>query len=122
MNSARTGVRAALASGHIERRLDSDSLVDYLRYQTVHQPDTIVSGLHMLPPASYLRVRDNSTRIHVYWSPVVPVQEQITVEAARKAVRKALENLLQKQSPFLRETDLMNRHGCHTLTRAHYLM
>ena len=42
-------VRALLASGQVARKLDRTGLVDFLRYQTVHGPRTLIEGVEMLP-------------------------------------------------------------------------
>ena len=47
-------VRALLASGRVERTLDRTGLVDFLRYQTVHGPRTLIEGVEMLPAGHIL--------------------------------------------------------------------
>lgn len=83
-------LRAILASNLVPRKLDHASLVDYLRYQTVHQPDTIVSGIRMLAPASHLVVSGNCTEVKSYWSPVSPGSGVMDKQTARSAVYDAL--------------------------------
>ena len=63
-------IRSLLASGLVEGRLDSESLVDYLRYQTVQTPRTILQKVSMLPPGHFLKVTENDTSLHAYWSPL----------------------------------------------------
>lgn len=60
-------VRSLLASGMIERKLNPTGLVDYLRYQTVHQPNTLVQDVYMLPSGHYLEVKDNEQHLAAYW-------------------------------------------------------
>jgi asparagine synthase (glutamine-hydrolysing) len=61
-------IRSLLASGIIPRNIDAESLQDYLRYQTVHAPDTIIKGVKMLMPGHYIKMTDNNVRIKRYWS------------------------------------------------------
>ncbi|MCE3280650.1 MAG: asparagine synthase, glutamine-hydrolyzing [Bacteroidetes bacterium] len=61
-------IRSLLASGIIPRNIDAESLQDYLRYQTVHAPDTIIKGIKMLMPGHYIKIVDNDVRIKKYWS------------------------------------------------------
>ncbi len=61
-------IRSPLASELIPRQLDENSLVDYLRYQTVHAPDTIVKGVKMLMPGHYLKSNNGKITIHCYWN------------------------------------------------------
>jgi len=62
-------VRALLASSLVERTLDQASIQDFLTYQTVHAPKTIVKDVFMLPPATYLEVTDNEVVQKEYWKP-----------------------------------------------------
>ena len=45
-------IRALLASERVERQLDRASVIDFLRYQTVHGPDTLIEGWRCCPPAT----------------------------------------------------------------------
>lgn len=60
-------IRSILASGLADRKIDADSLVDYLRYQTVHAPKTIVKDVYCLMPGHYLIVSDNELKVEKYW-------------------------------------------------------
>ncbi|MEX2597915.1 MAG: asparagine synthase (glutamine-hydrolyzing), partial [Salibacteraceae bacterium] len=62
-------LRALLSSGLVQRKLNASVLADYLRYQTVHAPDTIIEGVKMLMPGTYLEVGDNELKSVVYWKP-----------------------------------------------------
>ena len=53
-------VRSLLASELVPRKLNKSGLVDYLRYQTVHAPETIVQDVRMLMPGNYLLLNENS--------------------------------------------------------------
>ena len=61
-------IRSLLASELIQRQLDENSLVDYLRYQTVHAPNTIVKGIKMLMPGHYMKSNNGKITIHSYWN------------------------------------------------------
>lgn len=61
-------IRSLLASELIPKQLDENSLVDYLRYQTVHAPNTIVKGVKMLMPGHYLKGGSGKITIHSYWN------------------------------------------------------
>jgi asparagine synthase (glutamine-hydrolysing) len=49
-------VRALLASGLVPRRLDPIALWEYLGYQSVPAPRTLIQDIHALPPGSWLTV------------------------------------------------------------------
>ena len=56
-------IRSLLVSGMVERKVDRNSLVDYLRYSTVHSPNTIIQGIKMLEPGHYLKITDVETEV-----------------------------------------------------------
>lgn len=60
-------IRSLLASELIPKKLDEDSLIDYLRYQTVHAPHTIIKGIKMLMPGHYIRAGNEKVTIRSYW-------------------------------------------------------
>jgi asparagine synthase (glutamine-hydrolysing) len=60
-------IRSLLASELISRKVDEASLADYLRYQTVHAPDTIIKGIKMLLPGHFLLAKDGDVKIKCYW-------------------------------------------------------
>ena len=70
-------VRALLSSGLVDKTLDEDSLVDYLRYQTVQTPDTILKYVKMLKPGSTLKIslKDKKPLVSTYWNPISSVPQ-----------------------------------------------
>jgi len=60
-------MRSLLANGLIPKKLDENSLVDYLRYQTVHAPGTIIKGVKMLLPGHFVEIKNNKPVIKSYW-------------------------------------------------------
>lgn len=61
-------IRSLLANGLIPKKLDDAGLVDYLRYQTVHAPNTILKGVKMLLPGHCIEMKNGQIRIKSYWS------------------------------------------------------
>jgi asparagine synthase (glutamine-hydrolysing) len=91
-------IRSLLASGVVPRRLDRDSLVDYLRYQCVHQPHTIVAGIRMLEPASHAVLSGGATAVERYWSPLYAApREPMTPKLAREQVFSALLTAVERR-------------------------
>ena len=69
-------VRALLASGLVPPKLNRDALADYLRYQTVHAPQTLIDGIEMLLPGHCIVVSDSEMHIKAWYdlpASVVPV-------------------------------------------------
>lgn len=98
-------IRAILASGLASRRIDGEGLVDYLRYQSVHQPATIVQGIRQLPPGTHLRVKDGRLSLRSYWTLAAAAKPSgISANAAHKEIfdtlQKAVERRLVADVPF----------------------
>ncbi len=60
-------IRSLLASGLVPRMVDPGGLADYLRYQTVHAPRTILRDVSMLLPGHFMRISENNFEITKYW-------------------------------------------------------
>lgn len=60
-------IRALLQSEMVERRSNINSIVDFMRYQTVHAPDTIIEGVKMLMPGHWMKITDTDYHIEPYW-------------------------------------------------------
>jgi asparagine synthase (glutamine-hydrolysing) len=95
-------IRALLKSGLVERKLDEDGLIDYLRYQTVHAPKTLISGVEMVLPGHYLRISDNEIEAVRYYdlSAAQPVEENL------KSIQKEVFNRLQKSVEIRMRADV----------------
>lgn len=61
-------LRALLASGRVTPELSAEGVADYLRYQTVHAPATMVQGVFMLMPGHWMRIKDGHLTQHRYWN------------------------------------------------------
>ena len=60
-------LKALLASGLVPKKADEKSMVDYLRYQTVHAPNTIIEGVKMLMPGEYMIINEEGIQNGSYW-------------------------------------------------------
>ena len=60
-------IRSILASGLVERRLDLTALDQYLAYQTVPAPRTLVSGVEALGPGEYAVATSGGWNVTRYW-------------------------------------------------------
>lgn len=70
-------VRAILASGVVPRKLNKAALSDYLRYQTVHAPNTIIQDIFMLMPAhtAVLDIETLNFKSTCYWDIAAKAQQ-----------------------------------------------
>ena len=86
-------IRSLLSTDRIEKKIDENSLQDYLRYQTVHAPSTIIKGVNMLMPGSYLQVKNGSFEEEKYWDLQNQAQSKSSEQTAleiKKSIRQKL--------------------------------
>jgi len=60
-------IRSLMECSFVKKKIDKDSFVDYLRYNTVHAPKTIIEGVKMLMPGHYMWVSDDEYKNEPYW-------------------------------------------------------
>jgi asparagine synthase (glutamine-hydrolysing) len=60
-------IKSILQDLHVERKVDMESLHNYLTYQYVPTPRTMFEGIKKLPPAHILIWRDGEIKIERYW-------------------------------------------------------
>jgi len=63
-----SGVRALLANQSLPRRVDPLAIAQFLCFDHVLGHRTLLSDVHLQPPASLLTFRDNRLTIQVYWT------------------------------------------------------
>lgn len=63
-------VRSILASGLVPKKVDPDSLSEFLMYQSVRAPRTLMLQVHQLEAGSFATWKDHSFQSHVYWTPL----------------------------------------------------
>lgn len=62
-----SSLRSILSTGKVQRKLSADTLVDYLRYQTVHGPETIIEGIKTLMPGYSMKISEDEQFLRKYW-------------------------------------------------------
>ncbi|MDQ3099751.1 MAG: asparagine synthase (glutamine-hydrolyzing) [Bacteroidota bacterium] len=100
-------IRSILASGLVPRKLDQVSLIDHLRYQTVHAPGTIVKDVQMLLPGHYMIVSDEDIVIEKWWDlngsadrSASGLDRPVVEREIRSRLTKAVERRLVADVPF----------------------
>lgn len=65
-----SSVKSILKSGLIDKKINENSLVDYLRFQTVHAPHTLIEGIFQLMPGQQLTINETEgVEFKTYWDP-----------------------------------------------------
>jgi asparagine synthase (glutamine-hydrolysing) len=97
-------VKALLVRPEVSRALDPVALDQFLTYEYVLAPRTILTGVQKLPAAHYLRYRDGRVSIHRYWDaarvPVRPWRDDEAAEALTAALHKAVSGQLMADVPL----------------------
>jgi len=83
-------IRAVLKSDWVNKKLSKSGLHDYLRYQTVHAPNTIIEGVTMLMPGHYLELSSQGERLVHYWK----MEDAPVNELPRKQLLSTIEDIL----------------------------
>ncbi len=74
----------------VHRTLDPQALDEYLTYQYVPHPRTILRGIAKLPPAHYAIYRDGRLDLHRYWQPDPNVEDNRPLEEYAERLRALL--------------------------------
>lgn len=90
-------LKAILTQPGVSRELDVEALDQFLTYEYVIAPRTMLRGVHKLPAASWLRYRAGQVTVQRYWDPAtIPVRAWTDDEAA-EAVRTTLQQAVTSQ-------------------------
>ena len=91
-------LKALLASGWITRELDPEAIGQYLQYQAVPPPLSMVAGVHQLQPGRLLEHSHRGTTERTYWTPPQQDRDAVTsVGEATTIVRRGLSQAVQRQ-------------------------
>ena len=97
-------VKALLVRPDVTRELDLVAIDQFLTYEYVLAPRTILKGVHKLPAGHYLTYRSGVVEIHRYWDVaairVRDWQEDEAAEALREALRRATVSQMMADVPL----------------------
>jgi len=97
-------VKALLVRPEVTRELDPEAVDQFLTYEYVLAPRTILKGVHKLPAGHYLLYRDGHVSVHRYWdAAAVRVRgwrEDEAAEALRAALRHATVSQMMADVPL----------------------
>ena len=98
-------IRAILSTGWIERRIDANAAADYLRYQTVHAPHTIIEGVHMLMPGHRMVVDAKGIRTERWWD-LTDSRVRLDGSESKESINKHINELLQSSVELRMRADV----------------
>jgi asparagine synthase (glutamine-hydrolysing) len=97
-------VKALLVCPEVSRELDPEALDQFLTYEYILAPRTILKGVHKLPPASYLTLKDGQVEVRRYWDAAsVPLEDwsdNDAVDALRERLRHAVIGQMMADVPL----------------------
>lgn len=98
-------IRAILSTGWIERRIDANAAADYLRYQTVHAPHTIIEGVHMLMPGHRMVIDAKGIRTERWWD-VTDSRVRLDGNESKESIHKHINELLRSSVELRMRADV----------------
>jgi asparagine synthase (glutamine-hydrolysing) len=85
-------VRAVLAAGGINRKINRTAVAEYFRYQSVGFPFSPIEGISQMEAGTWMRVKNGKLESHVYWD---PTKRNVEFETAdNKEVEKKVRELM----------------------------
>ena len=90
-------VKALLSRPEVARDLDLEALDQFLTYEYVLTPRTMLRGVHALPAGSSLRYHGGEVTIRRYWDPAAVAPRAWTDADAAAALREALQRAVTGQ-------------------------
>lgn len=101
-----SSVKSILSSGLIDRKIRKESVSDYLRFQTVHAPYTLIEGIFQMLPGQQLTISDeNGIQYKKYWSTTTDFKRfkgnrEEAQELVKNELTKSVERRLVSDVPF----------------------
>jgi asparagine synthase (glutamine-hydrolysing) len=94
-------IRSMLQSGFIPRQLDKNALRDYLVFQSVYAPSTMVKNVHQLMPGAYAFISNEGMKKSFYWKIETPKHPDdsnvLDAQTAQKNVKDLLSNSVARR-------------------------
>lgn len=88
-------LKALLASGLIERRLNPAAVVAYLTLGSVPAPLTMIEGIQALPPGSTITLQDGRLELKRYWQLTFDAEPSLTEVEAVEQVGSLLQEAVR---------------------------
>jgi asparagine synthase (glutamine-hydrolysing) len=89
-------IRSLISSDLVDKQIDSAALTEYIQYQTVHAPLTIVQDVFMLMPGHYAKVSNSNFDIHCWWNVKDKANSDSKEKKEYKVVCDTVSDLLAK--------------------------
>jgi asparagine synthase (glutamine-hydrolysing) len=88
-------IRAIINCGLKSFSLNKESLPEYTQYQSTNAPNTIVKGVKLLEPGSYIEIINNTPTITTYYTPEIKPSEKISYKETTTKINELLYQSVQ---------------------------
>lgn len=94
-----SSVKSILSSGLVDKKVSQESLIDYLRFQTVHAPNTLIEGIFQLMPGQQLVINElDGFKFKTYWDPRDEVRvSNLNIDATKIRIREELSKSVERR-------------------------
>ncbi len=90
-------IKSIMATGLVSKEINLDALSHYLKYSHLHPEQSIYKNIKVLPPASYLTLKNNQINIARYWSADDVKSNKSTEKEAIININKIAQEAIKKQ-------------------------
>lgn len=91
-------LRALLSSELVEKKLDPHSMEEFLRYQTVFAPGSIIRDVKMLLPGHFIHVHSGNVKVVQWWKPEIgSVDHSLKYEEACNKVMQLFSESVERR-------------------------
>lgn len=97
-------IRSLMASKLFEPKISKKGFIQYLKYQTVHTPNTILEGVQMLKPGHFILVNNDGVAIQKYWS--LEEQKLDSIQKDREEVKRNVRAILESAVEMRMRSDV----------------
>ena len=98
-------LRAILSTGWVERRIAANAAADYLRYQTVHAPNTIIEGVQMLMPGHRMVIDSKGIHTDRWWD-LTDSRVRLVGSESKESIYKHVNELLSSSVELRMRADV----------------
>lgn len=88
-------VRALLQTGLVAPQLNQAGLIEYLRYGSISDPETLIGKVRSLPPAHYLLLKNGEAVFKKYWDLDSPERDPASPHSITDIGRETIAELRQ---------------------------
>ena len=89
-------VRALVAGGFVQPKLDLDAFVELLTFQNIISFQSLFRGVELLPPATTLMLDASGLMLDRYWDPEPRLESGLDVETLRERIRVTFDGAVER--------------------------